>query len=174
MRARQDLEGYPVLVPLNGGRGRTLRLTIKRCGLMTWHCRIYGMFHYSWRMRTCVQARQKKSKRKGESNDEVKALFIQIAGDYNAGRGRTVRGGRGSSFSAASVAVSRELLWVVSGLANVKRDLWQMKTMLMRIPVDVANEVAAAIQLSHCGGRNGGGRGCFPYLAAWFKGSVRN
>lgn len=28
-----------------------------------------------------------------------------------------------------------------------------MKTMLMRIPVDVANEVAAAIQLSHCGGR---------------------
>lgn len=27
-----------------------------------------------------------------------------------------------------------------------------MKTMLMRIPVDVANEVAAAIQLSHCRG----------------------
>lgn len=49
-------------------------------------------------MRTCVQARQKKSKRKGESNDEVKALFIQIAGDYNAGRGRTVRGAGGLPF----------------------------------------------------------------------------
>lgn len=58
----------------------------------------------------------------------------------------------GASFSAASVASLR----VVSGLANVKRDLWQMKTMLMRIPVDVANEVAAAIQLSQCRGIGGG------------------
>lgn len=81
MRARQYLEGHSVLVPLNGGRGRTLRLAIKRCGLVTWHCRIYGMFHYSWRMRTCVQ------KRKRGSNDEVKELFIQIAEDYEAGRG---------------------------------------------------------------------------------------
>lgn len=59
--------------------------------------------------------------------------------------------------------VSRcQSLRVVSGLANVKRDLWQMKTMLMRIPVDVANEVAAAIQLSQCAGseeRSLAGRG---------------
>lgn len=104
MRARQYLEGHSVLVPLNGGRGRTLRLAIKRCGLVTWHCRIYGMFHYSWRMRTCAE------KRKRGSNDEVKELFIQIAGDYDAGRGRT-RGtrGRGLPFplrQSLSVAVS--------------------------------------------------------------------
>lgn len=44
-----------------------------------------------------------------ESNDEVKELFIQIAGDYDAGRGRERGIGeqRGPSFSAASVAVSR-------------------------------------------------------------------
>jgi len=46
---------------------------------------------------------------------------------------------------------------VVSGLANVKRARWQMKTMLMlmRNAVDVANEVAVAVavQLSQRGER---------------------
>lgn len=82
------------------------------------------------------------------SNDEVKRFLYKLQEQGQVGAARKEEGEGFASFSAASVASQR----VVSGLANVKRDPWQMKTMLMRIPVDVANEVAAAIQLSQCRG----------------------